>query len=221
MEFDLTLNETRVLGALIEKQITTPDQYPLSLNALKNACNQKSSRDPVLELSESEVQETVDTLRKKYLVAEKSGFGSRVTKLVHRFGNTEFGALQLSGQEIAVLCVLLLRGPQTPGELRTRTNRMCTFEDVDEVETVLEGLRERGGDAYVVQLAREPGRREARWAHLLSGPPAAGGPRALQTPEVTPAPPPAPDRVARLEQHIEELRAEIDTLKDRLDRLEH
>lgn len=219
MDFDLTLHETRVLGALIEKQITTPDQYPLSLNALKNACNQKSSREPVLDISEGEVQDTVDALRKKYLVAEKSGFSSRVTKLVHRFGNTEFGALQFSEQEIALLCVLMLRGPQTPGELRTRTNRMCNFEDVHETEAVLGGLRERDGNAYVIQLTREPGKREARWAHLLSGPVDVGDYANTSAP--APVRETRDDRISQLEEHIEDLRAEIDTLKQRLERLEH
>ncbi|HEY3850927.1 MAG TPA: YceH family protein, partial [Steroidobacteraceae bacterium] len=126
MNIEFTPNEARVIGCLIEKEITTPDQYPLSLNALTNACNQKTNREPVLELSEPEVQQTLDSLMKKYMVSDKSaGYGGRVTKYRHRFCNTEFGPLKFSAQELGTLCVMLLRGPQTPGELRTRTNRLC------------------------------------------------------------------------------------------------
>ena len=134
MNIHLSAVEARVIGCLIEKAITTPDQYPLSLNALTNACNQKSNRDPVLDLDERTVQETVDALAKKHLVLEKSGFGSRVPKYQHRFCNTGFGSLEFSPQETAILCELLLRGPQTPGELRTRASRMAEMREVSEVE---------------------------------------------------------------------------------------
>ena len=164
----LSLNETRVLGSLLEKESTTPDQYPLSLNALTLACNQKSNREPVLNLSESEVQDSVDSLLKKGLVSEVV-FGSRVKKYRQRFGNTEFSEFSFSKKELAMLCVLFLRGPQTPGELRTRTNRLCEFSDVTEVEHTLKELIERTGDNCVMQLAREPGKRESRYAHLFSG----------------------------------------------------
>jgi len=170
MNIELTAIEARVIGCLIEKQITTPDQYPLSLNALVNASNQKSNRDPVLELDERTVQQTVDDLGRKHFVMEKSGFGSRVPKYQHRFCNTEYGTLKLDPQELAIVCELLLRGPQTPGELRSRAARMAPFSDVSEVEAALTRLSERADGPFVVRLAREPGRRESRYAHLFSGP---------------------------------------------------
>lgn len=163
---NLTFSETRVIACLIEKQITTPDQYPLSLNALTNACNQKSNRDPVLELSEATVQDTVDSLIKKYLVSRAPGYGGRVTKYQHRFCNTEFGEFKLSPQAVAIVCELLLRGPQTPGELRSRAERLCKFTDVSEVEAELEKLMARE-PPLVSKLPREPGKRESRYAHLF------------------------------------------------------
>jgi uncharacterized protein YceH (UPF0502 family) len=169
MKIELNPLEARVIGCLIEKQITTPDQYPLSLNALVNACNQKSNRDPVLDLDEGMVQRTVDELSKQHFVIEKSGFGSRVPKYQHRFCNTEYGTLKFDEQELAIVCELLLRGAQTPGELRSRASRMGTFTDVSEVEAALTRLAEREGGPFVVRLAREPGRRESRYAHLFSG----------------------------------------------------
>src|SRR5277367_1706223 len=170
MNIEFSQNEARVIGCLIEKEITTPDQYPLSLNALTNACNQKTNREPVLELPESEVQQAVDSLMKKYLVSDKSaGYGGRVTKYKHRFCNTEFGSLKFSKQELGIICVLLLRGPQTPGELRSRTNRLCEFADATEVETALKRLMEREDGPFIARLSRAPGARESRYAHLFSG----------------------------------------------------
>lgn len=167
MDMNLSLEQMRVIGCLLEKEVTTPDQYPLSLNSLTLACNQKSNREPVLSLSESDVQNVVDELREKRLIREESGFGSRVVKYKHRFCNTEFSDLQFSEQELGIICTLLLRGPQTPGELRSRTNRLCSFKDVHEVETVLTKLAERDNGALVVRLPREPGKRESRFAHLF------------------------------------------------------
>jgi len=214
----LTPYEARVIGCLLEKQRTTPEHYPLSLNALTNACNQKSSRDPVLELDEATVQDTVDTLMKKHYVSEKSGFGSRVTKYQHRFCNTEFGVLKFSEQELGILCVLLLRGPQTPGELRTRTERLCRFRDSHEVETVLDHLMQRDDGPFVAKLPREQGRREARFAHLFGG--GVEMHEAAAPAEALPAAPAAePDRVEQLEQLIEQLRDEMAVLRARLDRL--
>ena len=164
MEMNLTLNETRVIGCLLEKESTTPDQYPLSLNALTNACNQKSNREPVLSLRESEVCESIESLAAERLISEESG--SRVSKYRHRFCNTEFGSLQLSEQERAIVCVLFLRGAQTPGELRSRTGRLAGFADVKAVEAVLQEMVQK---EMVVQLPREAGRRESRYAHLFSG----------------------------------------------------
>ncbi len=166
MDYQLSSEQLRVIGCLLEKEVTTPDQYPLSVNALTNACNQKSNRDPVMNLSESDVQRVIDDLTKLNLVTTDSGFGSRVTKYQHRFCNTEFGELKLSEQEKGILCVLFLRGAQTPGELRTRTQRLCEFESVADVEAVLKAMAARA-KSLVVQLAREPGKREARWLHMF------------------------------------------------------
>lgn len=166
-QFDLSANEQRVLGCLLEKEVTTPDQYPLSLNSLTTACNQKSNRDPVMSLSEAEVQDTLAGLKEKRLISIETGFGSRVMKYRHRFCNTEFGELKLSDQELGIVCVLFLRGAQTPGELRTRTNRLCEFNDVAQVESVLNELSARSDGPFVMKLEREPGKREARYQHLL------------------------------------------------------
>jgi uncharacterized protein YceH (UPF0502 family) len=218
MPVQLTATEARVIGCLLEKERTTPEQYPLSLNALTNACNQKSSRDPVMDLSESTVQETLDALVKRRLVMNKSGFGSRVTKYQHRFCNTEFGALNLSDEEVSILCVLLLRGPQTPGELRTRTERLHKFSDVHEVEAALERLMQREDGPFVTNLPREPGKREARYAHLFSG--------GVQSDESDrPAATPAlasgstSERIQQLEATVAALQSEVDQLKERIDRI--
>jgi len=229
LKIELTALEARVIGCLIEKAITTPDQYPLSLNALVNACNQKSNREPVMDLSESTVQQTVDALSKKHFVMEKSGFGSRVPKYQHRFCNTEFGTLKLDPQELAIVCELLVRGAQTPGELRTRASRMAPFGETSEVEAALTRLRDRADGPFVVQLAREPNRRDSRWAHLFSGPVADVAPvgeatrSASQSDEGAAAPAevdfPAvrnDDRLARVEREVAALRAELDELKRRL-----
>ncbi|ELP6758744.1 YceH family protein [Vibrio vulnificus] len=169
MRTELTPIEARVIGCLIEKEVTTPDQYPLSLNALTNACNQKSNREPVMSLSESEVLDAVDQLISRRLVSDESGFNSRVSKYQHRFCNTEFGDLKLSAQEKGIVCCMLLRGPQTPGELRTRTNRLATFADVKEVETVLDKLASEERGQLVVKLPIEPGKRESRYMHQFCG----------------------------------------------------
>lgn len=214
---ELNALETRVIGCLIEKAITTPDQYPLSLNALVNACNQKSNRDPVLDLNETTVQQIVDGLMRKHLVIEKSGFGSRVPKYQHRFCNTGFGSYELSPQQTAILCELLLRGPQTPGELRTRASRMAPIEDVSQVETALSALMQREDGPFVARLAREPGRRDSRYAHLLSGdvdadPEPAHATAAHDTQSTVDG----GERLTKLEEIVAELRRELDELKTRL-----
>jgi uncharacterized protein YceH (UPF0502 family) len=168
MKNEFSLIQARVIGCLLEKEVTTPDQYPLSLNALCNACNQKSNRDPVMSLAESEVQAVIDELTKQRLISEKSSFGSRVSKYQHRFCNTEFGELKLSPQELGILSVMLLRGPQTPGELRTRTERYYKFADVGEVEATLNQLMEREDGPFIEKLEREPGKRDSRYVHLLA-----------------------------------------------------
>lgn len=219
MILKLTLHETRVIGCLIEKEITTPEQYPLSLNALTNACNQKSNRDPVLNLDEISVQQLIDGLIKKRLVSEQSGYGSRVPKFQHLFCNTNFGTLKFSPQELAIVCELFLRGPQTPGELRSRASRMCRFGDVGEVETALERLAARDDGPFVQRLGREPGKRESRYAHLFSGEPS------RVDEDSAPAPSPgeaqganaAGGRLEQLERRLAELETEVNQLKQRLD----
>jgi uncharacterized protein YceH (UPF0502 family) len=218
MDITLTLYEARVIACLIEKEITTPDQYPLSLNALSNACNQKSNREPVLALDEAAVQQTLDELIKKRLVLDKSGFGSRVVKYRHRFCNSEFGNLKFSQQELGIICVLLLRGPQTPGELRTRTNRLCKFSDVREVESALAQLMQRDDGPFVVRLTQEAGKRESRYAHLFSGEVqiADSGQQSagVQISE------PDNGRLDQLEQLVSELRQQLERLEARIGQLE-
>ncbi|MDU5044601.1 MAG: YceH family protein [Enterobacter roggenkampii] len=169
MKYQLNGTEARVIGCLLEKQVTTPEQYPLSVNAVTMACNQKTNREPVMNLSEYEVQDVLDALVKRHYLRTVSGFGNRVTKYEQRFCNSEFGDLKLSSAEVAVITTLLLRGAQTPGELRTRASRMHEFSDMQEVEQTLEGLAAREDGPYVVRLAREPGKRESRYMHLFSG----------------------------------------------------
>ena len=165
--YTLTAMEARVIGCLIEKSIVTPDHYPLSVNALTNACNQKSSRDPVVNYSEIDVQDTLDQLVTRSLVTEEFYSGSRVPKYQHRFCNTEFSDLQFNSGETAIVCMLLLRGPQTPGELRSRSGRLHAFASIQEVEQDLESLKQKTGGPYVEQLPREPGKREARYQELF------------------------------------------------------
>ncbi|AXV33701.1 hypothetical protein BFW41_07145 [Aeromonas hydrophila] len=216
MELVLGPLEVRVIGCLIEKEICTPDQYPLSLNALVNACNQKSNREPVLELSELDIRAVVDELIRKRLVVNTAGFNARVPRYQHRFCNTEFGERKFTAQELGIICELLLRGPQTPGELRSRTNRLCSFDDVTQVDAVLAKLAEQG--PYVVKLPREPGKRESRYAHLFSG---EVDLQALA--EAAPASSyasPAADRLTALEEEVERLKAQLQVLAERLAQLE-
>ncbi|MGF1773169.1 YceH family protein [Vibrio wakamikoensis] len=169
MNIELSPVEARVIGCLIEKEITTPDQYPLTLNSLTTACNQKSNRDPVMSLSDADVQDEATALINRRLLSDESSFNSRVSKFQHRFCNTEFGDLKLNEQEKGIVCCMLLRGAQTPGEIRTRTNRLCSFTDVKEVEATLEAMASRENGALVVKLPREAGKRESRYMHLFSG----------------------------------------------------
>jgi uncharacterized protein len=215
MNLQLSPQEIRVIGCLIEKAITTPDQYPLSVNALTNACNQKSNRDPVMNLDERTVQETVDSLVKKHLVLEKSGFGSRVPKYQHRFCNTGFGSFEFTPQATAVLCELMVRGPQTPGELRGRASRMAEIHDVNEVETILQALATRADGPFVVRLPREPGRRDSRYAHLFGGPIDVSLLVETEPAEQEPTRGPSlAERVTQLEHLVEQLRGEVEELKN-------
>ena len=215
MKVELTAIEARVIGCLIEKEVTTPDQYPLSLNALTNACNQKSNREPVMSLSEADVLDAVDALIERRLVSNESGFNSRVSKYQHRFCNTEFGDLKLTEQEKGIVCCMLLRGAQTPGEIRTRTNRLATFNDVKEVENVLEYLANDEKGPLVVKLPREAGKRESRYMHLFCG--------EVDVSELavaTTAPSSAvSERITQLEQEVAELREELAALKEQVESL--
>jgi uncharacterized protein YceH (UPF0502 family) len=215
-EIRLTATEARVIGSLIEKEITTPDQYPLSMNALKLACNQKSSRDPIMSLGDEDVREALDHLSRKHLVLERSGFGSRVPKFKQRFCNTEFSSLQFSEQERGIVCALLLRGAQTPGQLRTHTHRLCEFSDADEVEETLRQLMERPDGPFVAKLPREPGKRESRFMHLFGDPaealPDSEDPEPVIPRSEMPDRDPLQDlerRVAVLEQQLAALQARI------------
>jgi uncharacterized protein YceH (UPF0502 family) len=215
MKLELSAQEARVVGCLIEKQITTPDQYPLSLNALRNACNQTSNRDPLMSLDERETQAIVDGLVRKSVVMERSGFGSRVPKYQQRFCNMEFSELKFTPQQTAIVCELLLRGPQTPGELRTRASRMAPMTDVSEVEAALQTLERYEKRPLVQRLAREPGRRDSRYAQLFTGPvaespvPSAGEPAAL----VAAAAPADDERLRRLEEEVRQLRDAVAELQ--------
>lgn len=209
----LTEIETRVLGSLIEKDITTPDYYPLSLNALVNACNQKNNRDPVMSLDENAVRDALSTLQEKRLAGPASGADSRVTKYEHRLQEV----FNFDRREIAVLCVLLLRGPQTPGELRGRTDRMYHFELLDDVVATLDRLAQREPPLVLV-LPRQPGTKESRYMHLFSGEPAN-----LLTRAPSPATEatafsgsPGEDRLLRLENDVSQLRQELQEMREQL-----
>jgi len=164
----LSAEQCRIIGVMLEKETTTPEQYPLSLNGITTGCNQKSNRDPVMSLSENDVQNVVDDLVQMNQLMIDQKASSRVNKYFHRFCDTEFGSLKFTPQQRAIICVLFLRGPQTPGELRTRTNRLTDFVDVSEVESALNQLQDLNGQSLVKKLDREPGKRESRYVHLLT-----------------------------------------------------
>ena len=207
MKMALSAQALRVIGCLLEKQVTTPDQYPLSLNGVVTACNQKSNREPVMNLSESEVQSQLDELVKKHLVTSNSGFGQRVSKYEQRFCNSAFGNLRLNHAEVAVLTLLFLRGAQTPGELRTRSGRLHEFSDINEVEQTLNGLISRDDGPMVVRLDREPGKRESRYMHLFGG-------DVVDVPIASTAEDPTDlaYRVAHLEETVARLQAQLEQL---------
>jgi uncharacterized protein YceH (UPF0502 family) len=212
MEIKLTPNEVRVLGSLIEKDITTPEYYPLSLNALMNACNQKSNRDPVMQLDEDAVRDALEGLQQQRMAGPARGADSRVSKYEQRLQEV----FNFMRPEIAVLCVLLLRGPQTPGELRGRSERLFHFETLDDVQSALQKLMQRDPPLAKV-LPRQPGTKESRYAHLLAGD--------VVEAEVSVHPsaamernPADADRIARLEEEVAELRREVGEVKDQLER---
>ena len=198
MSIQLTFEQARVLGCLIEKDMATPEYYPLSANALVNACNQKTNRDPMTHFDEETVLETIDSLREMHLATVLSGGSNRVPKYGHRASET----LDLNNREMAAICVLLLRGPQTLNEIKTRTESLYRFDDHDAVENTLRRLSERG---MAILLPKQPGIREPRWGHLLSG--------EIVLPRAeSPAPPPREplaERVAKLEAEIEALKTQF------------
>ena len=206
--------EARVIGCLIEKSITTPDQYPLTLNALTNACNQKSSRDPVMSLTQGEVQHTIRTLEGKHLVRTEENFKSRTEKYSQRFCNTRYSDLQLDSAEVAIVCLLLLRGPQTPGELRSRSGRLHTFADNADVVTALNGLVEREAGPLVVKLPRTMGRKDSEYMHLFGGPVDIEA-HVAQASAARPAASPR-GGVVELTERVERLEAELAELKEQL-----
>ena len=167
---NLSINEIRVLGCLMEKSIVTPDSYPLTLNALTNACNQKSSREPVLTLSQGVVQHTARELESKRLVRIEENFKRGVEKYSQRLCNTSYSELQLDSAQFAIICLLMLRGPQTPGELRSHSGRLHDFADNLAVVESLDSLIDRQGEPLLVQLPRTPGRKDSEYMHLFSGP---------------------------------------------------
>lgn len=221
----LSGEEVRVLGSLIEKEIATPDVYPLTLNALVNACNQSSNRDPVMSLDERSVSRALDALREKGLAVLFKGADSRVPKFAHRFGAHDS---DLGRPEIAVMCELLLRGPQTVGELRGRAGRLHPFASLEEVQSVLDALAARQAGKLVVKLARQAGQKEQRYAHLLSGEAdargsSAQGDHALHLSEGDRRPEAARSgaedengRIAKLESECAALRSEIERIKREL-----
>jgi uncharacterized protein YceH (UPF0502 family) len=223
VKIELNPTEARVLGCLLEKEVTTPEQYPLSLNALANACNQKSNRDPLLELAEPAVQQAIDSLVRQHLVSDRAGYGGRVPKYKQVFCNTEFGTLRFTDLERAIVCELLLRGPQSAGELRTRCARMATVSGGDEVEAALKVLMEHSAGPFVVCLPRVAGQRDLRYAHLLGADgEAATAAQSAMTVAMRPPSPAAPDahasvRLQALEDQVRQLRDEVAALRTRLE----
>ncbi len=207
--------EARVIGCLIEKSIVTPDQYPLTLNALTNACNQKSSREPVMSLQQGEVQHTLRTLEGRHLVRTEENFKSRTEKYSQRLCNTRYSELQLEPAEVAIVCLLLLRGPQTPGELRSRTGRLHAFPDNADVVTALNGLIEREGDPIVVKLPRTPGRKDSEYMHLFGGPIDIDA-HVAAAEAARPASAPRSGGIAELSERVARLEAEVAELKEQL-----
>ena len=210
---ELNPNEARVIGCLIEKSVVTPDQYPLTLNALKNACNQKSGRHPVMALSQGEVQHTIRSLEAKHLARTEENFKSRTEKYTQRFCNTRYSDFQFDPAQLAIVALLLLRGPQTPGELRSRSGRLHQFADNDEVVVAITSLIERDGEALLVKLPRTPGRKDSEYMHLFCGPvdveehAAQAAQATRSTPRVS---------TTELEERVSRLEAEVARLKERL-----
>lgn len=210
LNIQLTANEARVIGCLMEKSVITPDQYPLSLNALVNACNQKSSREPVMQLEQGAVERTVkDLIDKRFIMTQE--FGSRVEKYQQRLFNTHFAEIKFSPAEFAVICLLLLRGPQTPGELKAHSGRLYEFVDSSEAEATIESLLTRPDGPFVARLPREPRRKDHAYAHLFGGP-IESAPAEPRT-ETVDAPASRPSALASLEARVAYLEQELAALK--------
>jgi hypothetical protein len=212
LPLNLSDNECRVIGCLMEKSITTPDQYPLTLNALTNACNQKSSREPVMSLTQGTVQHTVRILEGKHLMRIEDNFKRGTEKYSQRFCNTSFSELQFDSAQFAIVCLLLLRGPQTPGELRARSGRLHEFADNHTVVESLDALNELHGDPLVVLLPRTPGRKDSEYMHLFGGPVDVAA-HVEQAQVSKTADSPARSSIAELEQRLGDLEAEVAELK--------
>jgi uncharacterized protein YceH (UPF0502 family) len=211
----LSANECRVIGCLMEKSVTTPEQYPLTLNALVNACNQKSARAPVMALSQGTVQHTVRALEQQHLLRIEENFKRGVEKYTQRLCNSSFSELQFDSAQFAIICLLLLRGPQTPGELRARSGRLHEFADNNAAVTALDSLIENPGDALVMQLPRSPGRKDSEYMHLLGGEVDLEA-HARQVAAAQPEKESARSGLAQLEQRLSELEAVVAELKERL-----
>jgi hypothetical protein len=214
LDIQLTANEARVIGCLMEKAVITPDQYPLSLNALVNACNQKSSREPVLSLEPGVVERTVKDLIAKKLVMVQE-FGSRVEKYQQRLCNTHFAEIQFSPAEYAVICLLLLRGAQTPGELKAHSGRLHEFQDPAEMDTTLDSLLTRADGPFVARLAREPRRKDHAYAHLFGGP-VESAPLEVHAAERAAPPATQPHALAALEARVDKLEQDLAALRQAL-----
>lgn len=215
VRLNLTDKEARVIGCLIEKSVVTPEQYPLTLNALTNACNQKSSRNPVMSLQQGEVQRTVRDLEEKTLVRTEENFKSRTEKYIQRFCNSRFSDYQFDPPQLAVVCLLLLRGPQTPGELKARSGRLHTFEDNSAVVDALSSLLAWEGGPLVVKLPRTPGRKDAEYMHLFCGPIDVEA-LASDRQSADPVKQGGRTSVSDLEQRVSALEVELATLKEKL-----
>lgn len=211
----LDATEARIIGSLIEKSVVTPDQYPLTLNSLTNACNQKSGRDPVMSLQKGEVQHSVRGLEAKHLVRSDENFKSRTEKYVQRFCNTRYSDFQFDPGQLAIVTLLLLRGPQTPGELRARSGRLHSFADNEEVVAAATSLIEREGEPLLVQLPRTPGRKDAEYMHLFCGPVDVEA-YAVEARSSKAASSPRRDSIAQLDERISRLEEEVAELKKRL-----
>jgi uncharacterized protein YceH (UPF0502 family) len=216
LPLNLSATEIRIIGCLMEKSATTPDQYPLTLNALTNACNQKSARNPPMSLTQGAVQHTVRDLENKHLLRVEDNFKSGVEKYLQRFCNTSFSELQFDASQYAIVCLLLLRGPQTPGELRAHSGRLHEFDDNSAVVEAITGLMEREGDPLVVKLPRTPGRKDAEYMHLFSGPIDVEE-HAKNVETMKAMEPSARASMAELEQRVCDLEAEVAELKKLLE----